>query len=46
MALESGAKASKVRRLVWGRRGTTTTTAAAASLSRNSHNKQWPAKSA
>jgi len=42
-ALQSGAKGSNVMRLVWGRRGTTTT--AAASLSRSSHNKQWPVKS-
>jgi len=39
---ESGAEASNVRRLFWGRRGTTTTTA---SLSRSPHNKHWPAKS-
>jgi len=41
-ASESGAKASNARRLFWGRRGTIT----AVSLSRSSHNKQWPAKSA
>jgi len=51
MASESDAKASDVRRIFLGRRRrrqtttTTTTTAAAASLSRSSHNKQWPAKS-
>jgi len=39
--LEISTKASDVRRLFWGRRRTT----AAASLSRSSHNKQWPAKS-
>jgi len=42
MASESGAKASDARILFWGKRGTIT----AASLSRSSHNKQWPAKSA
>jgi len=41
MASESGVKASNVRRLFLGRRGTT----AVASLSRISHNKQWPARS-
>ena len=40
--LESGAKVSDVRRLIWGRRRRGKT---AASLSRSSHNKQWPEKS-
>jgi hypothetical protein len=44
MASESGAKASNVRILFWGRRKRGTT--AAASLSRSSHNKQWPVKTA